>query len=541
MRVSLRTKLISTSALLIAFVVAVFGVVANTMVREDLATDQARVIERRMREMRQSGVLLTEMLAQGALPLVADRQIPNLDSLVSRLVAEGRHGALEIRGAAILDDRGAPLSVAPSGFDGASLRAAHPETGAAPGEAVAYDRPDPDGVASAFVVLAPVRDQGLELGTAVVSFGTGALSTELAEIEASTAARISANQRNTAILGGLALLLGVLIAVAQSLRIVNPILRLAGKAEKIAAGRLDVRANVRSNDEIGVLGASFDNMADRLTSLLDETAEKASLEKELEVARVVQETLLPPVGVVSRPPLEIYGYFRSASVCGGDFWNVVDLDDGRTLIVVGDVTGHGVPSAMITATAKACLDTLRSIRGSSLSLTYLLEEMNKTIFASAKRKFVMTLFALTFDRARNELAFANAGHNFPLLLRRQDETLDVQGLVARGNRLGDVEDSRFTEHRMSVRPGDLIAMYTDGITEFRDAAGQEYGERRFRRALQGAYGGGVRDVGEALLADLTGFAGEAPQEDDITLVVISLGRPAASQVLAPAATAQRSA
>jgi serine phosphatase RsbU (regulator of sigma subunit) len=254
-----------------------------------------------------------------------------------------------------------------------------------------------------------------------------------------------------------------------------------------------------------------------------ETAEKATMQKELEVARAIQETLLPPTGVIKRPPLTIFGYFRSATVCGGDFWNVADLEDGRTLVAIGDVTGHGAPSAMITATAKSSMDTVRSVRGEKLALTYMLEEMNKTIFSSAKRKFVMTLFAMAFDRSRNLLTFANAGHNFPFLLRREEGEIRVSSLVARGNRLGDVEESRYMEHKLEVQSGDLIALYTDGLTEFRNDSGQEYSERRFRRMLESTLGQSAGDVGKAVLRDLADFAGRTPQEDDITLVIVEVG------------------
>ena len=525
MRFSLRTKLTATSTLLVAFVVFVFGFVTNSMVQDDLADDQQRVSDRRMQGMRENGLLLTEMVAQGALPLLAENQIPNLRSLLVRLVTGSETTEVDLTGAAILDDRGRILIATPEGFnpEAIGLDSLGRDT-----RSGIHDAGDDAG----FLALVPVESGTLRLGYTVIGFGTGPLEAELGELEQYTELRSEKTRRNTIILGGLALILGLLIAIAQSLRVTNPILKLAGSAKKIASGDLNARADVGGNDEIGFLSRNFNNMADRISGLLTETAEKATMQKELEGARIIQETLLPPSGVIERPPLKILGYFRSASVCGGDFWNVADLDDGRTLVVVGDVTGHGVPSAMITATANSSMDTVRNIRGKNLSLTYLLEEMNRTIFASAKRKFVMTFFAVAYDQARNQLSFANAGHNFPFLLTREQGKLDLRSLVARGNRLGDVEESRYMEQTIPVQAGDTLVMYTDGITEYRSPDGKEYSERRLRRILTKNAALDADELGKAILSDLTEFAAQAPQEDDITLVVVRVGQSSSRRAVA---------
>ena len=139
--------------------------------------------------------------------------------------------------------------------------------------------------------------------------------------------------------------MGTLLSILQGLRISKPIKLLAWRADQIARGDLETRVEVSSTDEIGLLGENFNYMADRLLILMRETAEKATLEKELEVARTIQETLVPPPDLVVRPFINLAGYFMPASQCGGDWWTVHDLPDGRVLEVIGDVTGHGVPSA----------------------------------------------------------------------------------------------------------------------------------------------------------------------------------------------------
>ena len=161
----------------------------------------------------------------------------------------------------------------------------------------------------------------------------------------------------------------------QSLRITRPIRDLTESVERIAQGELKERVRIGSTDELGVLARNFNHMAERIGVLLSEAKQKATLEKELEVARVIQESLLPPSTLIDARCLRLRGFFRSASICGGDWWSYAELPGGKVLVVIGDVTGHGVSSAMITAAAKSCCDTLRHVTDGELTVTFLLEEL----------------------------------------------------------------------------------------------------------------------------------------------------------------------
>jgi serine phosphatase RsbU (regulator of sigma subunit) len=334
--------------------------------------------------------------------------------------------------------------------------------------------------------------------------------------------RKSVSLKNTVFLGGLIVLLGVVLAVLQSFRISRPIRELTESVERIAHGELAERALVESTDEIGVLGRNINYMAERLGVLLTETKEKATLEKELEVARIIQESLLPPARLIDRGWFQFQGFFKSASICGGDWWSFADLSGGRLLMVIGDVTGHGVSSAMITAAAKSCTDTLRHVSEGDLTISFLLEELNKTIYEAANRKFVMTFFATIIDPAKREITFGNAGHNFPLLFRAHAAEGEpaVVPLVTRGNRLGDVMESRFLERTVPYGPGDVLVWYTDGITEGVGKNGEEYGERRFRRSISAMLDKPADAILDKVLRDAESFFANFTQpEDDITLIV----------------------
>jgi serine phosphatase RsbU (regulator of sigma subunit) len=262
-------------------------------------------------------------------------------------------------------------------------------------------------------------------------------------------------------------------------------------------------------------------MADQLTVLLRETAEKAVLEKEQEGARAIQEALVPPPDLVERAGIKLSGYFMPSSQCGGDWWTYHDLPGDRLLLLIGDVTGHGIPAAMITATAKAAVDTARNIAGNKLTTTFLLENLNRAIYESARRKFFMTCFASIIDVKAKTITYANAGHNFPYVLRGSGGspgTEEFQVLMSRGNPLGDVVDSTYAEKTQSIEPGDVLVWYTDGVVECENDQGEEYGEKRFRAAIKRSSTLEPAAMRDSVVTQATQFFGHMQRKDDITMV-----------------------
>jgi serine phosphatase RsbU (regulator of sigma subunit) len=323
----------------------------------------------------------------------------------------------------------------------------------------------------------------------------------------------------TVAVGALFALIGTVLAILQGLSISRPIKQLAWKADQIARGDLEARVEVTSSDEIGFLGENFNYMADQIAILLQQTAEKARIEQELEVAKAIQETLVPGPEPVDRGPLRFAGFYQPAAQTGGDWWTWHELVGGKILIVIGDVTGHGVPSAMITAAAKAACDVARHVHNDDVTVTRLLEIMNHAIWQSAQRRFVMTCFASIIDTRHRVITYANAGHNFPYLFRIADGKGEFGSLMIRGNRLGDDPASHYEAKTTELVPGDVLVWYTDGIVECENEAGEEYGEKRFRASVRRAAALDAGDMRDAIVAEATAYFGAAPRKDDITMIV----------------------
>ena len=339
------------------------------------------------------------------------------------------------------------------------------------------------------------------------------------EAQEQKAAAVTKAALYTGAVGALFALIGTVLAIFQGLSISKPIKQLAWKADQIARGDLDARVDVRTGDEIGLLGENFNFMADQIAILLQQTAEKAKIEQELEVAKAIQETLVPSDAPVKKPTLTFAGFYQPAAQTGGDWWTWADLVGGKTLVVIGDVTGHGVPSAMITAAAKASCDVARYVHNDDVTVTTLLEIMNHAIFESAQRRFVMTCFASIIDTKARTITYANAGHNFPYLFRPGEGKGEFGSLMIRGNRLGDDRNSKYDAKTTELAIGDVLVWYTDGIVECENEMGEEYGEKRFRASVRKAAALDAGEMRDAIIADAGAFFGEAIRKDDITMVV----------------------
>jgi serine phosphatase RsbU (regulator of sigma subunit) len=510
---SISVKMIATSTLLILVVVALFGGL-NVFNTSKVFDDQAKSQQKSFADQLQKrGTVQTRDLVQASRTAIVQNDFTTLQSFVPDVAKDDP----EVAYVYVADRDGTVLAHSDKALNGRPMTDPTTKEILASKDAVTREVTTPGG--KQYVFSRPVVQDGMRQGTVVLAYSLKMLEETLKKLDVEKEQAFQQAWIRTALVGLFFMLVGTALSIFQGLRISRPIKMLAWRADQIARGDLETRVEISSGDEIGMLGENFNYMADRLLILMRETAEKATLEKELEVARTIQETLVPPPDPVNRQFVHLAGYFLPASQCGGDWWTVHDMPDGRILVVIGDVTGHGVPSAMITAAAKAACDVVRATDGDRLTVTHLLEVMNRAIFESAKRKFVMTCFASIIDPRKRTITYANAGHNFPYLFRPGAvDGNDFQVLMSRGNRLGDLEESTYSEKMHTLTPGDVLVWYTDGIVECENERGEEYGEKRFRAAIRRAADLDPIAMRESVVGAAGQFFGERPRKDDITMV-----------------------
>ncbi len=353
-------------------------------------------------------------------------------------------------------------------------------------------------------------------GYLVLDMSTARIAQVLREIEVERARAVASAIVQTVALGAAALLIGILLAVAQGLRFGRAIRHLAQVAVEVGRGNLKARATPTTFDEIGFLCARFNEMTGQVDNLMRESAEKAVLDREIERANAIQSLLVPPRGEYSAGGLTYAGFCEAATKMGGDWWHHYVLPDDRVMICIGDVTGHGIPSAMLTASAKACCDTYLFDHPVP-DLARFMASLDHTIREAGKGELIMTFFAALFDLRESRVEFANAGHNFPMVFGQGP----VSSLVARGGRLGD--GTTFAPVSRPLASGDLVVFFTDGLLECTNPEGEEYGLRRMRRFIGKHAQGSPVEVLDRLLSDANSFYAGTPRIDDVTLVACRVG------------------
>ncbi len=264
--------------------------------------------------------------------------------------------------------------------------------------------------------------------------------------------------------------------------------------------------------------------------LLQDEKHRQRIETELQTARFVQQALLPPSEPLALGnALEVCGFYQNASECGGDWWSHIKMADGRHVVFVGDVTGHGTASAMVCAVVKGYCDSFSDRSG--IALSSMLEELNEVVYrVGSDAGRAMTMAAIAFDPQKGELTLVNAGHPPPIRIRYNDEAKGAKGvksvvqylIAPTGTILGLNEKVVFKEKTFPLKKNDAIILYSDGVIEYTRHNREVYGDRRLYRvaALASGVNSTAYELNQAVIRDLQEFAlGDEPS-DDVTAVVI---------------------
>jgi sigma-B regulation protein RsbU (phosphoserine phosphatase) len=255
-----------------------------------------------------------------------------------------------------------------------------------------------------------------------------------------------------------------------------------------------------------------------------EMAEREKLNREIEIAREVQERLFPQ-DLPALPGIDYHGACRPAQGVGGDYYDFIPLANGNIGIAVGDVSGKGIAAALLMASLQA------SLRGQALQssddLARIMRNVNRLVFNATPSNRYATFFYAQYDRATRRLTYVNAGHNPPMILRRIGSLTHVIRLDTGGPVIGLFQDAPYQQASLTLEPGDVFIGFTDGISEAMNDADEEWGEERLVPALEACASQRASQMIPSIMAAADLFVNGAPQHDDMTMVVMKLEAAAA--------------
>jgi serine phosphatase RsbU (regulator of sigma subunit) len=252
--------------------------------------------------------------------------------------------------------------------------------------------------------------------------------------------------------------------------------------------------------------------------VLLEVADRLSLKRDLEVAREIQQAMLPD-GMWSGPGVEAFGLTRPANTVGGDFYDILPQSDGRVIVALGDVAGKASPAALLMA---LLLAMMRTLVDEGLGIAALVTRLNLQIRRHAPASRFITLFVASYDPRTGDMQFVNAGQT-PPLLRRQNGR--IERLTTGGIALGMFEGSTYASGEARLDPGDSLVMYSDGITEAEDPTGEPFDETGLERTLA-LYPGTFPDataasIGQAIFDAVERHRRDSRLADDLSVLVLS--------------------
>ena len=297
--------------------------------------------------------------------------------------------------------------------------------------------------------------------------------------------------------------------------VIDNIKKINASLAKITQGDLDVTVDVRSNEEFASLSDDINSTVETLKKYIAEAA--ARIDKELEFARSIQSSSLPSVfpPFPKEDSFDIYAQMYTAKEVGGDFYDFYMINDYQIAFVMADVSGKGIPAAMFMMRAKTIIKDLAE---GGMDVGSIFTKANNGLCENNEAGMFVTAWIGILDLRTGVVKFANAGHNPPMVRKAGGEFVYMKsraGLVLAG-----MEDIPYMEQEMQLEPGDRIFLYTDGVTEANDIDGKLYSEERLESFINSVKEETAEDVLNAIKGDIDLFAAEAPQFDDITMLML---------------------
>ncbi len=296
---------------------------------------------------------------------------------------------------------------------------------------------------------------------------------------------------------------------------IKPIRILSKGVMLIGGGNLDHRIEINRSDELGMLAREFNDMTSQIKNAKDKEIESRLMEEQLDMAKDIQEGL-NPMGYYDKDGIQIKGFTRAAKGVGGDYFDYIDIDSRRVGALISDVSGKGVPASLVMVMIRTVFTSY--ITRSDVDCASVVRAINDSLSADFAIDKFATLFFMIYDRSTGELAFSNAGHGPLFCYRAKLNACTATKLD--GVPIGIMEDVEYTQAKVKLEPGDIIVLYTDGVTEMRNAEKEEYGMKRVQQMMLKNHTLNADEFVDLLVKEVDDFRGDVPPHDDETMLVL---------------------
>jgi sigma-B regulation protein RsbU (phosphoserine phosphatase) len=318
-------------------------------------------------------------------------------------------------------------------------------------------------------------------------------------------------------------IVSVVIGIVLTKSITNAVHSLDRGTELVKQGDFGHRIVVRSEDQLGALAESFNQMTEHVQRLLKESVQKERLERELEIAKEVQERLFPAHNPhIGR--LDVSGVCLPARIVSGDYYDFLPLGANELGLAIADICGKGISAALLMSSLQATLrsNVLNLWRQDGVnenkSLSKIVEMLNGQIYNFTSDNKFATFFYAVYDDVTQTLTYCNAGHNPPLYFTGKE----VIRLRTGGTVVGIFPDSKYEQETIILKPGDLLVAYTDGITESMNENGEEFGEDRLIQLIQKYSNLDSDKMKGVIVEEVLAWSLAEERQDDMTVIVAKM-------------------
>lgn len=327
-------------------------------------------------------------------------------------------------------------------------------------------------------------------------------------------------RNNVILLGSIIIFIGVILSILIANKLVSPINRLLQATLRIGEGDLSYRVEgIKARNEVGILAENFNEMAKKLEEAQQIEIDKNIMEREFKLAEELQSSLLPEE-FPSKDSIDIYAICKTARTVGGDYYDIIQLDDQNLAIIVADISGKGLSGLLVMSLIR---NIMRIQARKHFKPKRVLMEANTQITPDFQKGRFVTVFYGLYNYPTRTLSFASAGHTPLIHFTNNDEkltTIDSKGRPL-GIFVGDYFNNRLEERSIVLSPDDFIVVFTDGLTESVNEEDEFFGEERLYKLVETISSeNSSRRIVNEIFSEVMKFSGEDILTDDITILTL---------------------